>query len=103
MCASTVVAVVIILLLIVWYKSSTSEGANWIMNKPVTPRAEIQGATTARDVPKPTIIRYHPSQLAYSSFEDAHAQRLRSTVKDASGMALSDYALENNLLNQHRS
>lgn len=103
MCPSTLTAILVLIVLLVWLKSRTSEGANWILNQPVVPRPEIQGATTHRDVPKPSIIRYHPSQLAYSSFEDAHRHRLRTTVKDSTGMALSDYALENNLLNQHRS
>jgi hypothetical protein len=96
-------AVLLLVILLGWFLSSSSEGATWILNKKVVPKPEIQGVTTKKDIPKPTIIRYHPSQLAYPTFEAAHKHRLRSTVKDSTGMALSDYALENNLINQHRS
>ena len=99
MCPYTLTAILLLVLLLFWYKSSVSEGANWILNKAITPGPEIQGATTTRDVPKPTVITYRPGQLAYPSYEDAHRHRLRTTVLDSTGMALSDYALENKLIN----
>lgn len=46
-------------------------------------------------------VKYQPSQLAYATFEDAHKHRLRSTVKDSSGLSLSDYALENALIQRN--
>lgn len=101
MCPSTLALIALLVLLVIWYKFGTSEGANWIMNQPVVPRPETRGATLLRDVPRPAIINYHPGQLAYPSFADAHKHRVRTTIVDATGMALSDYALENNLLNQH--
>jgi len=45
-------------------------------------------------------FRYQPSQLAYSSVTAAHDHALRSRLRDTSGMTMSDYSLENNMLNK---
>lgn len=78
------VLIILLVILILWYKYSISENASFADTSKLT-------------------VKYQPNQLAFPSFEKAHKHRLRTTVKDDRGMALSDYALEDKLLNQNRA
>lgn len=51
----------------------------------------------ASGLPPTSSFVYQPSKLAYSSTTAAYNRDQRSKLRDASGMTVSDYGLENNM------
>ena len=96
------VLVVVGLLLLLVFLSRRNEGlsfTNSVLFPPMAAKVASLLPIAKNDIPVPAAINYQPRTIAYPSYEDAHAHRLRDVVKRPDGMTLADTALEYKFLN----
>ncbi len=92
---------VVVLLLLFLYLRQRNEGLGFANTVLFPPMASVAASVlpAKKDIPVPPAVTYQPRTIAYPTYEDAHAHRLRDTVKRPDGMTLADTALEYKFLN----